>query len=105
MVLQEMRSSLNKLTARVEQKLLNSGRILCHQMIVEPLVVSEIKPELLQTCFQVPINPREKQKFWILLPHSANRLRPKLGFGTRGSGGIFFPCCGKHLLEQKHRHI
>src|SRR2546421_8826519 len=84
---------------------LNRGCILRHEVIVEPLIIREIKPEFLQARLQTPIDLREKEEGWKLRAHRLNGFGPE--FSTRGSKGgrERAPGFGKYIVEHEHRHI
>src|SRR5256885_14970263 len=84
---------------------LNRGSVLRHEVVVEPLVIGEIKPEFLQARLQAPIDLREKEEGRKLRAYRLNGFGPE--FSTRGckGGGERAPGFGKYIVEDEHRHI
>ena len=104
-VFEEMGATSKELIGRREEMTLNGGWVFRDEMVVEALVVGEIKTEFLQARLQAPVDFGQKEKRWKLRAHRLNGFGPE--FRTRGwkGGGERAPGFGKYVVENEHRHV
>src|SRR5437870_13115314 len=90
-VFEEMGAVSEELLGRGEQMTLNGGWVFRDEMVVEALVVGEIKTEFLQAGLEAPIDFGQKEKRWKLRAHRLNGFGPEFGAGWWKGGGKVAP--------------
>src|SRR5580692_9470429 len=81
----------------------NTLCIVMFQAIIEPLVVAEVEPMVLQLPLQIPVSFGDKAESRIVFLHSSDDVIPILGWRT-------LPCTTcpgpfEDLIQQEHCHV
>src|SRR4029077_7364530 len=78
-------------------------RIVMLQAVIEPLVITEVEPLLLQLPLEAPVSLGDKEKFRIRSLDGRNKLTPV--FRCRPLSRAVAPGAFEDRVQEQHRHV